>query len=134
MGQIDDFFTNYFYLYFSISYESNMKNQAFRAYRSQPLTSCFPFVHKFSPRRLRAPSRGIRKRNTRLAEPQDEPLLASGEIPLIPPSSSLPETPLPAAGAWPQGHAGWGRRPSTRNSSRANTFGEPGTCAGLNAT
>ncbi len=31
MGQIDDFFTNYFYRYFSISYASNMKNQAFRA-------------------------------------------------------------------------------------------------------
>ncbi len=25
MGQIDDFFTNYFYRYFSISYVSNMK-------------------------------------------------------------------------------------------------------------
>lgn len=133
MGQIDDFFTNYFYLYFSISYESNMKNQAFRAYRSQPLTSCFPFVHKFSPRHLRAPSRGIRKRNTGLAEPQDEPLLARDPAhPAVLQSSGPP--PLPAAGALPQGHAGWGRRPSTRNSSRANTFGEPGTCAGLNAT
>lgn len=31
MGQIDDFFTNYFYRYFSKSYVSNMKNQAFSA-------------------------------------------------------------------------------------------------------